>query len=90
MHPAQRRELTIAEACRLVQERESRIPREVEFVVLGTGWAIRAYFENITKDYRVTADGSVQSVAGGFPTWPPSRALVKRGRCGSSTAERRV
>jgi hypothetical protein len=28
----------------------------VEFVVLGTGWAIRAYFDDDSKDYRVSPE----------------------------------
>jgi hypothetical protein len=58
------------------------MPGEVEFVVLGPGWAIRAHFDDGSGDYRLSADGTVEDVAGGFPTWPPSRALLRRGRCG--------
>jgi len=81
--------MTIADACRLVADHELRMPREVEFVVLGTGWAIRAYFDTGSQDYRVSTDGKLENVADGFSNWPPSRALVKRGRCGSSSGERR-
>ena len=82
--------MAVADACRLVREHELRTPREVEFVVLGTGWAIRAYFDNGSKDYSVSAEGDLEDVAGGFSNWPPSRALLKRGRCGASSEERRT
>ena len=29
-------------------------PRELEFVVLGTSWAVRAYSDNGFKDYRMS------------------------------------
>ena len=73
--------MAIADACRLIREHESQTPGEVEFVVLGTGWAIRAYFKDGSKDYHVSVEGTLEDVTDGFPTWPPSRALLKRGRC---------
>jgi len=82
--------MAIADACRLVSDHELRMPGEVEFVVLGTGWAIRAYFDNGSKAYRVSADGALEDVTAGFPTWPPSRALLKRGRCSTSAGYRRT
>ncbi len=74
--------MTIDEACRLVRDAALRKPHEVEFTRLGAGWAIRAYFEDEARDYRVSAEGAVEEVRYGFPRWPPSRALMKRGRCG--------
>ena len=74
--------MTVDEVCRLVREHSLRRPYEVEFVRLGGGWAIRAYFDDIIQDYRVTAEGKMEDVRDGFPSWPPSRAVVTRGRCG--------
>ena len=60
---------------RLIRERAQKSPRVVAVALIAPGtWGIRADFDDGRSDYRYANGGPLETVPGGFDSWPPSPA----------------
>ncbi len=58
---------------RLIRERAQKSPRVVGVALIAPDtWGIRADFDDGRRDYRYANGGPLETVPGGFDSWPPS------------------